>query len=254
MNLKNYNTLKRSIFSIALIFAVLLIDQLVKIWVKLNMRIGDAFNFFGEGHNWFQIYFTENPGMAFGIELGGDYGKLALSLFRIVAVFFISYYLYLLIQQKKSFGLIASISLIWAGAVGNILDSIFYGLMFSESSIHSVAQITSFGEGYASFLHGRVVDMLYFPLIEGHYPSWFPVIGGQRFQFFQPIFNIADTSISVGVGMVILFYRSFFKEDLEKSSSETTEVTELSEIETNNTNNLEDKISETEDQKEKENQ
>ena len=245
--------MKRSIFSIALIFTVLLFDQLVKIWVKLNMRIGDAFNFFGEGQNWFQIYFTENPGMAFGIELGGDYGKLALSLFRIVAVFFISYYLYLLIQQKKSLGLIASISLIWAGAVGNILDSIFYGLMFSESSIHSVAQWTSLGEGYASFLHGRVVDMLYFPLIEGNYPSWFPMVGGQRFQFFQPIFNIADTSISVGVGMVILFYRSFFKEDLEKPISGKLKEPELSEKENNTSNDLEEQISEADNQKENEN-
>ena len=128
-------------------------------------------------------------------------------------------------KSKKSFGLIASISLIWAGAVGNILDSMFYGLMFSGSQ-HGVAHLTSFGGGYASFLHGRVVDMLYFPLIEGNYPSWFPIVGGKHFQFFQPIFNIADTSISVGVGMVIVFYRRFFKDlsDQPESLTATTAV------------------------------
>jgi signal peptidase II len=203
--------LKRSYLAIGLILLVLLIDQTVKIWVKLHMKIGDSFNFFGKGHDWFQIYFTENPGMAFGLELGGDYGKLALSLFRIVAVGFITYYLYILCKQKKSLGLVASIALIWAGAVGNILDSIFYGLIFS-GSLHQVATVTAFGEGYASFLHGKVVDMLHFPLIEGHYPRWFPFVGGQGFKFFEPIFNIADTSISVGVGMVIVFYRRFFSE------------------------------------------
>jgi signal peptidase II len=179
------------------------------------MHMGEHFNVLGENADWFQIYFTENPGMAFGLELGGDYGKLALSLFRIVAVVFITYYLFVLVKSKKSYGLIASISLIWAGAVGNILDSMFYGLIFSGSQ-HGIAHVTSFGAGYANFLHGRVVDMLYFPLIEGNYPSWFPVIGGRHFQFFQPIFNIADTSISVGVGMVIVFYRRFFKDFTDK--------------------------------------
>lgn len=188
--------------------------------------MGQSFNFFGGGQDWFQIYFTENPGMAFGLEFGGSIGKLALSLFRIVAVGFITYYLYFLIKQKKSYGLTVSISLIWAGAVGNILDSIFYGLIFTESTVHTVATLTGIGEGYASFLHGRVVDMLYFPLIEGHYPSWFPVVGGQHFQFFQPIFNIADTSISVGVGLVILFYRRFFNDISEQKAQTIPLVTE----------------------------
>jgi signal peptidase II len=197
------------------------------------MKIGDSFNFFGKGHDWFKIYFTENPGMAFGLELGGDYGKLALSLFRIVAVGFITYYLYILCKQKKSYGLVASIALIWAGAVGNILDSIFYGLIFS-SSTHNIATLTSFGEGYAGFLHGKVVDMLHFQLIEGHYPKWMPFVGGQGFKFFEPIFNIADTSISVGVGMVVVFYRSFFNEGKKTGAENESEESSFSEDENSN--------------------
>lgn len=208
--------MKRSHLAIGLILLVLIIDQSLKIWVKLNMEMGESFNVFGTGQEWFQILFTENPGMAFGFEFGGDYGKLFLSLFRIVAVSFITYYLYILVKQKKSFGLIASISLIWAGAVGNILDSAFYGLLFTNSHhAGGVATWASSGDGYATFLHGRVVDMLYFPLVEGHYPNWMPFLGGKYFKFFQPIFNIADASISMGVVMIILFYQRFFK-DLSK--------------------------------------
>lgn len=208
--------MKRSHLAIGLILLVLIIDQSLKIWVKLNMEMGESFNVFGAGQEWFQILFTENPGMAFGFEFGGDYGKLFLSLFRILAVSFITYYLYLLVKQKKSFGLIASISLIWAGAVGNILDSAFYGLLFTNSHhAGGLATWATSGDGYATFLHGRVVDMLYFPLVEGHYPNWMPFLGGKYFKFFQPIFNIADASISIGVVMIILFYQRFFK-DLSK--------------------------------------
>jgi signal peptidase II len=245
INVYKFKALKRSYLAIGLIFLVLLIDQIVKIWVKLNMRIGESFNFFGKGQDWFQIYFTENPGMAFGIELGGDYGKLALSLFRIIAVGFITYYLYILCKQKKSYGLVASIALIWAGAVGNILDSIFYGLMFTKSSLHTVATMTNFGEGYASFLHGKVVDMLHFPLIEGRYPMWMPFVGGQGFKFFEPIFNIADTSISVGVGMVVVFYRSFFKEDKKtalKTENEPKENSFSEDEEADTSESSEDKL------------
>lgn len=167
--------------------------------------------------SWFKIYFTENPGMAFGMELGGEYGKLALSLFRVIAVGFISYYLFTLVKKNASWGLLASITLILAGAVGNILDSMFYGLVFTESGTHIPAKMSEFGDGYASFLHGRVVDMLYFPLIE------------KPFRFFQPIFNIADAAISVGVALLIIFYRRFFPEveNKEGTISIAAEDTEI---------------------------
>ena len=165
------------------------------------------------GFEWFRLHFTENPGMAFGLELGGSYGKLALSVFRIIAVGFMIYYIKLLIDEKAHKGLIISISLILAGAVGNILDSAFYGLIFSESVHTSVATVFPEGGGYAGFLYGRVVDMLYFPLMEGFYPEWVPWKGGDYFQFFRPVFNIADSSITVGVFMIILFQGRYFKDD-----------------------------------------
>ena len=162
------------------------------------------------GH-WFYIHFIENPGMAFGLEFGGEIGKLALSLFRIVAVVLIAIYLYKLIQKKVSNGLIISISLILAGAIGNIIDSSFYGLLFSESSYFTPAQFLPEGGGYAGFLHGNVVDMLYFPLFEGSFPSWLPFWGGDHFLFFRPIFNIADSAITIGVFLILLNQKRFFK-------------------------------------------
>ena len=174
------------------------------------MALGDSFKVFGL--DWFHIHFTENPGMAFGLELGGDYGKLILSSFRIVVVCFIAYYLGQLIKRNASYALLTCVSLIFAGAVGNIVDSIFYGVIFSDSgSFHSpeVATFMPAAGGYASVLHGRVVDMLYFPLYEGFLPQWVPWMGGEYFIFFQPIFNIADTSISSGVVLAILFYKRF---------------------------------------------
>lgn len=164
------------------------------------------------GH-WFKLYFTENNGMAFGMQFGGEWGKLSLSIFRILAVIAIAIYLYYLTRKKYHFGLVFSISLIFAGALGNIIDSAFYGLFFSESSYHTVATVSSFGQGYSDFLHGRVVDMLYFPLIEFHrseLPAWLPDFifsGDQRFIFFRPIFNIADSAITVGVFWLLLFER-----------------------------------------------
>ena len=161
--------------------------------------------------DWFFIRFIENPGAAFGFELGGGYGKLILSLFRIVAVIALCWYLRHLIQKKAPTGVIVGFALVLAGALGNIIDSAFYGLIFSESTYTSVATLFPEGGGYAGFLHGLVVDMLYFPLFSGVYPSWIPGIGGEPFTFFSPIFNLADSYISVGVIYLLLFHRKYFK-------------------------------------------
>lgn len=170
--------------------------------------------------NWFKIYFVENPGMAFGLKIGGESGgsagKLFLSLFRIVAIGFIAYYLYNLVKRGYQKGYIACIALILAGAFGNIIDSVFYGVMFSESYMGQVASFVSIGEGYAGWLHGKVVDMLYFPLFNGTFPDWFPFWGGENFIFFSPIFNIADSAITVGIFILLIFYRKTLSLSLEK--------------------------------------
>jgi signal peptidase II len=199
--------------AIAIIFLVLLFDQVLKIWVKTTMTMGESHVVFA---NWFFIHFTENEGMAFGMKLGGSMGKLFLSLFRIIAVILMGWWLYKVSRSKGNNGLIICISLIMAGALGNILDSAFYGLIFNESTYMQVAQIFPPEGGYASFLHGKVVDMLYFPVIETRYPSWFPFFGGENFLFFRPVFNIADSSITTGVFMLILFQKKFFpkKDDM----------------------------------------
>ena len=205
--------LKTGHIVVLVVFLVLLLDQSLKIWVKTTMIYGEEIRVFGL--DWFRLHFTENPGMAFGMELGGSYGKLALSVFRIIAVGFMIYYINLLIKEKAHKGLIISIALILAGAIGNILDSAFYGLIFSESAHHNATVATMFpeGGGYAGFLHGRVVDMLYFPLYEGFLPSWVPFKGDDYFIFFRPVFNIADSSITLGVFIIIFFQGRFFKED-----------------------------------------
>jgi signal peptidase II len=190
-----------------------LVDQVSKIWVKLNMALGESHKVFGM--EWFQIHFTENPGMAYGMELGGEYGKLILSSFRIVLVCFIAYFIFNLVRKKASFTLLAAVTLIFSGALGNIIDCVCYGVIFSDSgTFHNPAVATFMPEagGYASALYGKVVDMLHFPMIQGHWPESVPYVGGQYFEFFQPIFNIADSAISIGVGIAILFYRSFQKE------------------------------------------
>lgn len=203
--------LKTSHLVILVVLLVLLLDQSLKIWVKTTMIYGEEIRVFGL--DWFRLHFTENPGMAFGMQLGGSYGKLALSVFRIIAVGFMIYYVNLLIKEKAHKGLIISIGLILAGAIGNILDSAFYGLMFSESYHSTVATMFPEGGGYAGFLHGKVVDMLYFPLYEGFLPSWVPFKGDDYFIFFRPVFNIADSSITLGVFIIIFFQGRFFKED-----------------------------------------
>ncbi|HNY07485.1 MAG TPA: lipoprotein signal peptidase [Bacteroidales bacterium] len=197
--------LKKSLF---IIFLVLLVDQTLKFWIKTHMLLGQDIPIFG---HWFIINFTENYGMAFGLKFGGDYGKLMLSLFRILAVGAIGYYLYTLIREKANFGFVACISLIFAGAMGNIIDSAFYGLLFSESTFMQTATFLPAGGGYGSFLHGKVVDMLYFPLISGNYPAWVPFWGGQDFLFFRPVFNVADSAITTGVLAIIIFQKSLFK-------------------------------------------
>jgi signal peptidase II len=197
-----------------IIFLVLILDQIFKVWIKLTMTIGEEIPMFG---NWFYLYFTENNGMAFGMQFGGEWGKMSLSIFRILAVSVIGIYIFLLTRKKKPTGLIISLSLIFAGAMGNIIDSAFYGLIFTQSSYHTVAQIASEGNHYSSFLHGKVVDMLYFPLVtlsQGDLPSWIPdfIFGSDgKFIFFRPIFNIADSSITIGVFWLILFQRKNLK-------------------------------------------
>ena len=161
--------------------------------------------------NWFFIRFIENPGAAFGFELGGSYGKLTLSIFRLVAIGALGYYIHHLLRKKAPTGVLVGFSLIFAGALGNVIDSAFYGLLFSESTFTAPATFLPEGGGYAGFLHGKVVDMLFFPLFRGTYPSWIPGIGGESFLFFSPIFNLADSYITIGVLYMLLFQRKYFK-------------------------------------------
>ena len=172
------------------------------------MTLGEEVSVFDD---WFLLHFTENKGMAFGIALGGDSGKLVLSIFRIIAIGFIGWYLTRLTRRGASFGLIFSFSLIFAGAMGNIIDSAFYGLIFNESSYHTVATMFPEEGGYSPFLYGKVVDMFYFPLYKGYLPDWIPFWGGDYFIFFRPVFNIADSAITIGVLFLIIFQRNFFK-------------------------------------------
>jgi len=210
----------RTVKSLIIIFLILIADQVLKIWVKTTMSLGDEFVVFKD---WFILHFVENNGMAFGFEFAGEYGKMFLSIFRILAVIAIGWYLFKLAKQKEvPFGFIVSISLIFAGAIGNIIDSLFYGLIFQDS-YGQVSAIFPQGGGYANFLHGKVVDMFYFPLINGQYPGWLPFVGGDQFIFFRPVFNIADSSITIGIFSILIFYRKYFNKEEEKPAEEVAE-------------------------------
>ncbi|MBN2661487.1 MAG: lipoprotein signal peptidase [Tannerellaceae bacterium] len=202
----------KGVGAVFIILLLLTADQVLKIWIKTHMQLHESI----EITKWFYLYFTENPGMAFGIEV---IGKLFLSVFRIIAVGFIGYYLFGLIKKDYSFRFIACIALVWAGAMGNIFDSIFYGVFFD----HSYGQVATFmpaGGGYETWLHGKVVDMFYFPIFETVLPSWVPIWGGQDFVFFRPIFNLADSAICVGVFVLLLFFRRTLSESLSKDTKE----------------------------------
>ena len=186
--------------SIFLVTAFLVIDQIIKIWVKTNMTLHESIRV----ANWFYISFIENNGMAYGMQLGS---KLVLSLFRVVAIALLGYFIWLQVRKHAKTGYIVCLSMVMAGAVGNLIDCMFYGLMFTESTPYYISSLVSFGDGYAPFLMGKVVDMFYFPLIVTTWPQWMPMVGGEEFVFFSPVFNFADSCISVGVVLLLLFYR-----------------------------------------------
>jgi signal peptidase II len=196
---------------------VLLADQLLKFYIKTTMMLGQEHRI----TDWFIIHFTENNGMAFGFELEGESGKLLLTLFRIVALFAIGYYLFRSAVKNKNPKLVTALSLIFAGAMGNIIDSVFYGKIFSSSE-YQVASLLPPEGGYAPWLHGKVVDMFYFPVIQTTLPDWIPIWGGQYFVFFRPVFNIADASISIGVIYMLLFQKQIFHHEKKQVSSEST--------------------------------
>lgn len=201
-----------------IVAAVLVIDQLIKIAVKTNMFLHEHIRI----TDWFYIYFTENNGMAFGLEI---FAKIFLTLFRIVAVILITWYLARIVRQSERVknGYIVCLSLILAGAVGNIIDCVFYGEVFSASTHTQIASWVPVGQGYADWLHGKVVDMFYFPIIDTYWPDWMPFVGGEHFIFFSPIFNFADASISCGIIALLLFYSRYLN-DMTKSSPEKKQV------------------------------
>lgn len=216
--MKNPNITKRGWLAVVLVLVILFVDQIIKIWVKTHMTLHEQIEIL----SWFKIVFIENNGMAYGMEIGS---KLVLSVFRIVAIALLGYYLSRTVIKQARWGYIICLSMVLAGAAGNIFDSMFYGLIFNSSSEYYVSYFVPFGTGYAPFLMGKVVDMFYFPLITTTWPDWIPVVGGNPYVFFSPIFNFADASISVGVVMLLLFYRKeiselSLKSEKSKSSQE----------------------------------
>jgi signal peptidase II len=212
VNLKN--CLTKGWLAVILVTVILLIDQAIKVWVKTHMALHESIHI----TDWFYIAFIENNGMAYGMQLGS---KLLLSLFRIVAISLLIYYVWLQTRRQVRTGYLVCLSMILAGAIGNLVDCMFYGLVFEASNSYTVAGLVPFGEGYSSFLMGKVVDMFYFPLIVTTYPEWSPISPGEEFIFFSPVFNFADAAISVGVVTLFLFYRKEISDlSLKKKENE----------------------------------
>ena len=216
-----------------IILLIIIADQALKLWIKTNYHLNESHQVIGSG---FQLYFVENPGMAYGWKFGGNWGKMALTIFRMLAVIFGTWYLGKIIREKQHTGFIFCASLVYAGALGNLIDSSFYGLIFDKGmtvdpairdyvGYNGLAKFSS--KGYATFLHGNVVDMLYFPVIKGHYPGWMPVFGGDDFEFFRPIFNIAGASITTGVLSILVFQKRFFKQRNSQETHPTVETNAL---------------------------
>ena len=218
--------LKKSSKVISLVFLVLLVDQVLKIWIKTHMWAGEEIDILGL--SWAKIHFVENPGMAFGLTFGGPNGKLLLSLFRVIAIGFIIYLIRSFLKADVKWGVLASFALILAGAMGNMLDSAFYGILFSESAPHpgGVARFLPAEGGYAGFLLGKVVDMFYFPMFRGYWPDGWPFIGGRPYRFFKPVFNVADMAITFGVLNILIFQRSFFFHEVEKGDAPAVDADE----------------------------
>jgi signal peptidase II len=203
--------------AVLIIVLIILLDQAIKIWIKTSYGFGQITEVAGQ--SWFRLYFIENEGMAWGWKFGGEWGKMILTLFRLAAVIFGTWYLGRIVKQQYSKGFIVCAALIYAGALGNLIDSMFYGMIFSKSDWGVVASAFPEEGGYAGFLHGKVVDMLYFPIIKTNLPDWMPMVGGSEFEFFSPIFNIADASISVGVITLFIFQKRFFRKEGPKSAA-----------------------------------
>jgi signal peptidase II len=208
-----------------LIILILLADQAIKVYIKTHYYLQEEHNILGL--DWAKLHFVENAGMAWGWKFGGEFGKIALTLFRLAAVIVGTFYLKGFIKKRYNRGLIICAALIYAGAAGNLIDSMFYGLIFEDSNhfMQNVARAFPAGGGYAGFLHGKVVDMFYFPIIKNAtFPTWLPIWGGQNFEFFSPVFNLADASISVGVIAILIFQKRFFKQHSTEETHPTVET------------------------------